>query len=161
MFFSVFMEIVGENWRGNARSSFTGIFDGHPLLEGIPDSDRQRILTRIRKEQSDRYMRNLDSRGGEYGGWEGGPTYNGLVRTGSMMGYVRRRSLGAVSGNSVRFTMAQQGGSVWPVTHQEGLFPAFGKNIRIPQRKMWDLDAEDEARTESIIEEEVGRLYGG
>lgn len=158
--FSVILKIVGENWRGAARSSFEGIFDGHPLLEGIPEGDRQRILTRIRREQSARYIRNIDSKGGEYGGWAGGPTYHGLQRTGSMLGYVRRRSLGMVSGNAVRFTMAQQGGSVWPVTHQQGLSNAFNRGITIPQRKLWDLDGEDEARAESIIREEVGRLYG-
>jgi hypothetical protein len=56
--------------------------------------------------------------------------------------------------------MAQQGGSVWPVTHQEGLTNAFNRGITIPQRKLWDLDAEDEARSEAIIRAEVGRLYG-
>jgi hypothetical protein len=158
--FSVTLKIVGENWRGQARNTFEGIFDGHPLLDGIPEADRHRILTRIRREQSARYLRNLDSEGGEYGGWTDGPTYHGLQRTGAMLGYVRRRSLGIVTANSVRFTMAQQGGSVWPVTHQEGLTNAFNRGITIPQRKLWDLDAEDEARSEAIIRAEVGRLYG-
>ena len=159
--FSVSMEVRGENWRGQSRSSFTGIFDGHPALEGVPDGERQRIMTRIRKEQSARYMRNLDSQGVEYGGWVGGPTYHGLVRTGSMMAYVRRRSLGEVSANRVRFSMSNQGGTVWPVTHQEGDPNGFGRGINIPARRMWDLDAEDEARSEAIIREEVSRIYGG
>jgi hypothetical protein len=158
--FSVRMEVRGENWRGQSRSSFTGIFDGHPLLEGVPPEDRQRILSRVRKEQSDRYLRNLASQGGEYGGWADGPTYNGLVRTGSLMSYMTRRSIGEVTGNSVRFSMSNQGGSVWPVTHQEGDPNGFGRGINIPARRMWDLDPEDERRTEHIIRQEVSRLYG-
>ena len=156
------MEVIGENWRGHARGTFEGIFDGHPALEGVPPEERHRILQRVRKEQADRYMRNLDSQGGEYGGWAPGPTYNGLQRTGSMLAYVRRQSLGMVSGNTARWVMnnATTGASVWPITHQMGTEEGFGKNISIPQRKMWDLDAQDEARTDAIITAEVSRIYG-
>jgi phage gpG-like protein len=56
--------------------------------------------------------------------------------------------------------MSQQGGSVWPVTHQEGTSDGFGRGITIPQRKMWDLDEQDRARSENIIQQEVSRLYG-
>ena len=155
-----YLEFRGENWRGQARNSFEGIFDGHPALEGVPAEDRRRILTRVRREQSQRYLANLASQGGEYGSWPDGPTYHGLVRTGSMMGYMQKRSLGEVRGNSVVFSMSNQGGTSWPVTHQQGTDNGFGRGITIPQRKMWDLDAQDEARTEDIIEQEVRRLYG-
>lgn len=160
--FSVRMEIIGENWRGHARGTYEGIFDGHPALEGVPPEDRRRILQRVRREQADRYIRNIGSEGGEYGGWVGGPTYTGLNRTGSMLGYVRRQSFGTVSANTARWIMnnATTGASVWPITHQMGTDNGFGRGIRIPQRKMWDLDAEDEARSEDIITSEVSNLYG-
>lgn len=158
--FSVWTEIRGENWKGQGRNSYEGIFDGHPALEGVPEGDRYRILQRIRREQADRYIRNIESEGGEYGGWVGGPTYHGLSRTGSMLGYVRRQSFGTVSATTARWVMNNGTTGSWPVTHQLGLHPAFGKDITIPQRKMWDLDMEDELRSEAIIVEEVRRIYG-
>jgi hypothetical protein len=123
-------------------------------------------LEKIKRRQNDVWMQNFAGGGGRYGGWAGltsytmrergrlgygpGPT---LVRSGRLMGWMQRENKAAkVAADSLLWSFHGSGAKdgSYAVFHSEGFYSTLFQRP-VAARKIWDINADDEA----MMEEEI------
>lgn len=137
--------------------------------------DRKDVLKIIKTKQNRRWRDNFRSEGASYGRWQplrpatvarrGGSAHPILIQSGRMLGWVHAQNRAAVvTADAVLWNIHGDGsGGSYAVFHQTGSFNVpwtnwTGRFTFNPARKIWDIDAIDEARAEREMSAFVDRI---
>lgn len=121
-------------------------------------SDRTAPMNELKTYMVHRWRDNFESNGGVYGkwaplsprSWRRGDNHGGipLHLTGALFFNVMRQSnQGKVSQTKVTWAF-RNGPPSYPLSHQFGYNPHFNQ----PPRKIWDMNGDDEAHAERVID---------
>lgn len=130
--------------------------------------DRSEVLKKAKRRQIQRWQQNFSSEGGIYGTWPAlsprtvanrislgfkGPGPK-LVRTGRLMSWVKDANKNTKDSNqAIQWNFAWSGGRDGSVAalHSEGY-------QNVPQRLIWDLNAQDRKDLEVMVDEWVDKI---